>query len=83
MGELAFGESFQMLENAETHWAIELLNGGMEHLALFRTLLFPWMWATRRLIIFFSACLALQNPQGDAIADQRVLEICLLLLWEA
>ena len=43
MGELAFGESFQMLENAETHWAIELLNGGMEHLALFRKLLLPYV----------------------------------------
>ncbi|KAK3064939.1 hypothetical protein LTS18_001733 [Coniosporium uncinatum] len=32
MGDLAFGESFQMLEKGEEHWAIKLLNEGMEPL---------------------------------------------------
>ena len=30
MGELAFGENFGMLEKGEVHWAIELLNAGMD-----------------------------------------------------
>lgn len=34
MGDLAFGESFAMLEEGKEHWAIKLLNEGMEPLHL-------------------------------------------------
>jgi cytochrome P450 len=30
MGDLGFGRSFNMLESGETHWAIKLLNEGMD-----------------------------------------------------
>ena len=30
MGDLAFGRSFDMLTTGETHWAIKLLNEGMD-----------------------------------------------------
>jgi tryprostatin B 6-hydroxylase len=41
MGHLAFGESFEMLKNDKEHWAIELMNTGLEALAfLFPTWLF-------------------------------------------
>ena len=33
MGDLAFGNSFNMLESSEEHWAITLLNEGIEPLA--------------------------------------------------
>ena len=33
MGDLAFGTSFNMLETSEEHWAIKLLNEGIEPLA--------------------------------------------------
>lgn len=33
MGDLAFGKSFDMLETSEEHWAIKLLNAGLEPLA--------------------------------------------------
>ena len=33
MGDLAFGTSFKMLETSEEHWAIKLLNEGMEPLS--------------------------------------------------
>ncbi|OAP58578.1 hypothetical protein AYL99_07668 [Fonsecaea erecta] len=45
MGDLAFGASYQCLESGEMHWAIKLLNDGMDVLGfwlpcwLFRTLL--------------------------------------------
>ncbi|KAE8036859.1 hypothetical protein FH972_009492 [Carpinus fangiana] len=39
MGDLAFGESFDMLEKGEEHWAVKLLNEGMEPLHL---MLPPW-----------------------------------------
>ena len=38
MGDLAFGESFQMLEAGKDHWAIKLLNGGVEP--------FKWLFPT-------------------------------------
>ncbi|KAL9122024.1 MAG: hypothetical protein Q9187_001416 [Circinaria calcarea] len=38
MGDLAFGASFNMLETSEEHWAIKLLNSGMEPLG--------WMFPT-------------------------------------
>ena len=44
MGDLAFGTSFKMLETSEEHWAIKLLNGGMEPLSW----MFP-MWLFRLL----------------------------------
>src|SRR4051794_22455170 len=34
MGDLAFGQDFGMLEKGEVHWAIKLLNAGMDPLAL-------------------------------------------------
>lgn len=34
MGDLAFGKSFGMLESAETHWAIKLLNDSQDALGL-------------------------------------------------
>ncbi|KAI9725117.1 MAG: hypothetical protein M1828_003459 [Chrysothrix sp. TS-e1954] len=34
MGDLAFGESFHTLERGEQHWAITLLNAGLEPLGL-------------------------------------------------
>ena len=42
MGDLAFGTSFKMLETSEEHWAIKLLNEGMEPLSW----MFP-MWFLR------------------------------------
>jgi tryprostatin B 6-hydroxylase len=33
MGDLSFGESFDMLENSKEHWAIQLLNNGIDPLA--------------------------------------------------
>ncbi|KAF2099261.1 cytochrome P450 [Rhizodiscina lignyota] len=41
MGDLAFGESFDMLEKGEEHWAIALLNAGMEPMA---AKLPPWVF---------------------------------------
>lgn len=38
MGDLAFNESFDMLETGKEHWAIHLLNEGMAPLALNCTL---------------------------------------------
>lgn len=34
MGDLAFGKSYNMLESGELHWAIKLLNGGMDPMGL-------------------------------------------------
>lgn len=45
MGDLAFGTSFEMLESNEEHWAITLLNEGMEPLGYF----FP-TWFFRSMI---------------------------------
>ena len=39
MGDLAYGNSFKMLDNSEEHWAIKLLNEGMDPLSY----MFP-MW---------------------------------------
>lgn len=41
MGDLAFGESFDMLSAGKEHWAIKLLNEGMEPLHL---MLPPWFF---------------------------------------
>ena len=41
MGDLAFGKSFDMLKNGHTHFAIELLQGGLLPLGLFTPI--PWM----------------------------------------
>lgn len=43
MGDLAFNKSFSMLEKGEQHWAIKLLNGGMEPLFL---MLPEWLFRT-------------------------------------
>jgi tryprostatin B 6-hydroxylase len=45
MGELAFGRSFDMLRNNQEHWAVSLLNSGLEALCF----LFP-IWLFRVLI---------------------------------
>jgi tryprostatin B 6-hydroxylase len=45
MGDLAFGKPFHMLENDEEHWAVTLMNAGLEALAF----LFP-IWLFRVLI---------------------------------
>ena len=42
MGDLAFGSSFKMLDTSEEHWAVKLLNEGLEPLAW----LFP-IWFLR------------------------------------
>ncbi|KAL7929595.1 cytochrome P450 [Trichoderma chlorosporum] len=34
MGDLSFGKSFNMLETSRNHWAIDLLDAGIVHLAL-------------------------------------------------
>lgn len=34
MGDLAFGKDFGMLEQSEVHWAIKLLNEGMDPMGL-------------------------------------------------
>jgi len=45
MGDLAFGTSFEMLESSEEHWAIKLLNRGIEPLGY----MFP-VWFFRIII---------------------------------
>jgi tryprostatin B 6-hydroxylase len=51
MGDLAFGKSFNMLENEEEHWAIKLLNDGMKPLGL----MFPvWFFRILTSIPFLS-----------------------------
>lgn len=45
MGDLAFGKSFDMLKNDQEHWAVTLMNTGLEALAF----LFP-VWLFRVLI---------------------------------
>lgn len=51
MGDLAFGASFQMLESDQEHWAIKLLNEGIEPLGyLFPTWFFRIMTAIPRLM---------------------------------
>ncbi|KAI1620861.1 putative P450 monooxygenase [Exophiala viscosa] len=40
MGELGFGASFDMLSSGETHWAIKILNAGMDPIGL---CLPPWL----------------------------------------
>lgn len=51
MGDLAFGASFQMLESNEEHWAIKLLNEGIEPLGyMFPIWFFRIMTAIPRLM---------------------------------
>ena len=52
MGDLACGTSFNMMETDEEHWAIELLNGGMEPLAW---MLPTWLFRILTAIPFASA----------------------------
>jgi tryprostatin B 6-hydroxylase len=61
MGELAFGRSFDMLRNDEEHWAVSLLNSGLEALAF----LFP-IWLFRVLI----------SIPGLLKDHARILEFC-------
>lgn len=46
MGDLGFGESFGMLESGEEHWAIALLNAGMDPMGLW----FP-IWFFRMMLV--------------------------------
>ena len=41
MGDLAYGSSFRMLETSKEHWAIKLLNEGMEPIAFMFP---PWFF---------------------------------------
>jgi hypothetical protein len=38
MGDLAFGKSFAMLDSGDEHYAVKLLNEGMQTFAFFRKL---------------------------------------------
>jgi tryprostatin B 6-hydroxylase len=38
MGDLAFGKDFGMLESGNEHFAVQLLNEGMQPFAIFRKL---------------------------------------------
>lgn len=50
MGDLAFGTSFDMLAKSKEHWAIELLNKGLDPLGcLFPVWFFRFMVAVPRL----------------------------------
>ena len=42
MGDLAFGKSFDMLENGQKHWAIQLLNNGQRGIGIFGPV--PWLF---------------------------------------
>jgi len=42
MGEIAFGRSFDMLKNGQSHFALDLLAEGMKPLGLFGPV--PWMF---------------------------------------
>ena len=61
MGDLAFGRSFDMLKNDEEHWAITLMNSGLEALAF----LFP-IWLFRLLI----------SIPGLLKDHQRIVDFC-------
>jgi tryprostatin B 6-hydroxylase len=61
MGDLAFGKSFDMLKNDEEHWAIGLMNTGLEALAF----LFP-IWLFR---VFISVPGLLRD-------HARIVEFC-------
>ena len=54
MGDLAFGMSCHMLESSEEHWAIKLLNEGIQPLA--------YMLPSG----FFGSCLAFSAPGSDS-----------------
>jgi tryprostatin B 6-hydroxylase len=56
MGDLGFGESFDMLKSGEEHWAIALLNAGMDPMGLW----FP-TW-------FFRAILAIPGAATDYVS---------------
>lgn len=56
MGDLGFGESFNMLKSGEEHWAIALLNAGMDPMGLW----FP-IW-------FFRAIIAIPGAATDYVS---------------
>ncbi|KAK4946002.1 hypothetical protein LTR10_014804 [Elasticomyces elasticus] len=53
MGELGFGSSFNMLSSGETHWAIKILNAGMDPIGLCFP---PWL---------FRVLIAIPGLSGD------------------
>lgn len=53
MGDLAFGESFHMLEKGEKHFAIPMLEAGMESMNMIP--LTPWLFYIVAAIPFLSA----------------------------
>ena len=61
MGDLAFGKSFDMLQTDQEHWAVGLLNSGLEALAF----LFP-IWLFRVLI----------SIPGLLKDHERIVEFC-------
>jgi tryprostatin B 6-hydroxylase len=61
MGDLAFGKSFNMLQNDQEHWAVGLLNSGLEALRF----LFP-IWLFRVLI----------SIPGLLRDHERIVEFC-------
>lgn len=77
MGDLAFGESFDMLEKGEEHWAIKLLNEGMEPLHLMLPTWFFRMLTsipslTKGYWQFINYC----SQQVDKRMDVSVLRAC-------
>ena len=72
MGDLAFGHSFSMLESGEEHWAIKLLNGGMDPLGFSFP---PWFFriltaipgATKEYWQFITFC-------SDQLADRMKMQ---------
>lgn len=56
MGDLAFGEGFGCLDKGEEHWAIKLLNEGMEPLAMHRAFTCFLSCSRCSLLTFFVQC---------------------------
>jgi tryprostatin B 6-hydroxylase len=66
MGDLAFGKSFDMLKKDEEHWAIALMNTGLEALAfLFPTWLFRVLIAIPGLLKDHARIVEFCNNQLD------------------
>jgi hypothetical protein len=64
MGDLGFGESFDMLQSGEEHWAIALLNAGMDPMGLW----FP-TW-------FFRTIIAIPGAATDYVSTKCSMKAC-------
>ena len=64
MGDLGFGESFGMLKSGQDHWAIALLNAGMDPIGLW----FP-TW-------FFRTLIAIPGAAKDYVSPNPLLLSC-------